>query len=57
MKNVLISFKIGRKMNFNSKKMFSDIMLIYSTLYQCCHKIEFLKIFFMEKGVHEGKAD
>lgn len=42
-------------MNFNSKKMFSYIMLTYSTLYQCC-KIPFFGI-FVEQRVHEGKID
>lgn len=38
-----------KKMNFNSKKMFSYIMLTYSTLYQRC-KIPFFGIFCGGKG-------
>ena len=36
-------------MNFNTKKMFSYIMLTYSTLYQCC-KIPFFWYLYGGKG-------
>lgn len=43
-------------MNFNTKKMFSYIMLTYSSLYKCC-KIPFFFGIFMEERAHEGKTD